>query len=57
MANTFLTPSVIGREALMILENNLVATSLFNRGQTSTFTGAKVGDTISIRKPASFTAQ
>lgn len=57
MANTFLTPSVIGREALMILENNLVATSLFNRGQTATFTGAKVGDTISIRKPASFTAQ
>jgi len=57
MANTLLTPSVIGREALMILENNLIATALFNRGQTSTFTGAKVGDTISIRKPASFTAQ
>ena len=56
MANTLLTPSVIGREALMILENNLVATALFNRGQTNTWSGAKVGDTISIRKPASFTA-
>ena len=25
MANTFLTPQIIGREALMILQNNLVA--------------------------------
>ena len=57
MANTLLTPSVIGREALMILENNLVATGLFHRGHTEEFTGAKVGDTITIRAPASFTAQ
>jgi len=56
MANTFLTPSVIGREALMILENNLVAAGLFHRGHTNEFTGAKVGDTISVRGPASFTA-
>ena len=57
MANTFLTPSVVGREALMILENNLVAAGLFHRGHTSEFTGAKVGDTITVRGPASFTAQ
>lgn len=57
MANTFLTPSIIGREALMILENNLVAASLFHRGHTEEFTGAKRGDTISIRKPATFVAQ
>ena len=57
MANTILTPSVVGREALMILENNLVATGLFHRGHTTEFTGAKVGDTISVRAPASFTAQ
>lgn len=57
MANTFLTPSIIGKEALLILENELVATSLFHRGHTQEFTGSKVGDTISIRGPAAFTAQ
>ena len=57
MPNMFLTPSVIGREALMILENQLVATQLFHRGHTEEFTGAKVGDTITVRGPASFTAQ
>ena len=57
MANTILTPSVVGREALMILENNLVAASLFHRGHTEEFTGAKRGDTVSIRGPASFSAQ
>ena len=57
MANTFLTPSIIGKEALMILENELVATQLFHRGHTAEFTGAKVSDTITVRGPASFTAQ
>ena len=51
MPNMFLTPSVIGREALMILENQLVATQLFHRGHTEEFTGAKVGDTITVRGP------
>lgn len=57
MANTFLTPSIIAREALLILENNLVATNLFHRGHAEEFIGAKVGDTITIRQPAAFTAQ
>lgn len=57
MANSFLTPSVIGNEALMILENELVAANLFNRSYANDFVGAKVGDTISIRGPASFQAQ
>tara|TARA_R100000655_G_scaffold8377_3_gene21909 strand:+ start:5336 stop:6436 length:1101 start_codon:yes stop_codon:yes gene_type:complete len=56
MANTFITPSIVAREALLILENNLVATNLFNRGYQGEFQGAKVGDTITIREPASFTA-
>tara|TARA_Y100001963_G_scaffold97935_1_gene134773 strand:- start:5828 stop:6931 length:1104 start_codon:yes stop_codon:yes gene_type:complete len=57
MANTFITPSVVAREALMILENNLVAANLFDKSHVTDFTGAKVGDTITIRGPASFTAQ
>ena len=56
MANTFITPSIVAREALMILENNLVAANLFDRSHVSDFTGAKVGDTITIRGPAAFTA-
>lgn len=57
MANTFLTPDIIAREALLVLENNLVAASLFHRGHTQEFTGAKVGDNITVRGPATFTAQ
>lgn len=50
-----LTPDVIARESLLILSNNLVAANLVHRGETSDFTGAKVGDSLTIRKPASFT--
>jgi hypothetical protein len=57
MSNSLITPSIVAREALMILENNLVAANLFHRGHTSDFTGAKVGDTITVRGPAAFTAQ
>lgn len=55
MANTFLTPSVIAQEALMILENNTIAANLFYRDYTAEFTGASIGDTVTIRRPASFT--
>lgn len=56
MANTLLTPSVLGREALMILKNNTVAASLAYRDNESDFAGSKVGDTITIRKPATLVA-
>jgi len=55
MANTFLTPSIIAREALMALENNLVLAGLVYRNYSEEF--ARVGDTITIRRPATFTAQ
>ena len=57
MANTLLTPTIIAREALMILENELILTNLVHRGHTAEFTGAKVGNAITVRGPASFTAQ
>lgn len=53
MANTFLTPSIIAQEALMQLENNLVFGNLVNRNYSSEFR-AKVGDTITVRKPITF---
>lgn len=55
MPNTLLTPSIIAREALMVLENNLVFAGLVHRDYSEEF--AKVGDTITVRKPATFTAQ
>ena len=56
MGNTFLTPSVIAREALMVLRNNLVFGGLVHRDYSQEFT-AKIGDTVTIRKPATFEAK
>lgn len=55
MANTFLTPDIIAREALMQLRNNAVMANLVHRDFSNEF--AAVGDTITVRKPATFTAQ
>lgn len=55
MANTILTPEVIAREALMVLRNNAVMAKLVHRDYSDEFVGA-VGDTITVRKPATFVA-
>jgi P22 coat protein - gene protein 5 len=58
MANTMLTAAIIAREALMILENNLVIADKVYRGYESEFdkniNGYKIGDTVTIRKPAQY---
>ena len=56
MPNTILTPDIIAREALMVLRNNAVMSRLVHRDYSSEFV-AGVGDTITIRKPATFTAK
>lgn len=56
MANTILTPDIIAREALMVLRNNAVMANLVHRDYSDEFV-AGVGDTITIRKPASFAAK
>lgn len=56
MANTFLTPDVIARAALATLYENTVAAQLVHRDYSTEFV-AKVGDTITIRKPAVFEAE
>lgn len=55
MPNTFITPEIIAREALMVLRNNAVMANLVHRDYSNEFVGA-VGDTITIRKPATFEA-
>ena len=53
--NTILTPDIIAREALMVLRNNAVMAKLVHRDYSEDFVGA-VGDTITVRKPATFIA-
>lgn len=57
MANSFLTPDIIARRALATLYENLVMLPLVYTDLSSEFTGQKVGDTISIRKPVVFEAK
>ena len=54
MANSLITPSIIAKEGLMQLENNLVMAGLVHRDYSKEFT--KVGSTISVRKPVRFVA-
>lgn len=56
MANTVLTPNIIAREALMVLRNNAVMANLVYRDYANEFVNG-VGDTITIRKPATFEAK
>jgi len=54
-SNVIATPSIIAKEALIALENNLVFAGLAYKAYSKEY--RKVGDTITIRKPATFTAQ
>lgn len=54
MANTFITPSVIASRALATLYNTIVLAGLVHRDYDQAFSG-KVGDTITVRTPATFT--
>ena len=52
MSNTTLTPSIISKETLVMLENNLVAAGKVNRKFEDQF--VKIGSTLTIRKPNRF---
>lgn len=52
MANAVITPTIIAKEALMQLENNLVMGNLVHREYKNEF--VKVGATVNIRKPVKF---
>lgn len=54
MANSLITPSIIAKEALVQLENNLGMANNVHREYKKEF--VKVGDTVSIRKPVKFYA-
>ena len=52
MANTLITPSIIAKEALFHLENNLILGDKVHRQYKKEF--VKIGDTVTIRKPVKF---
>lgn len=56
MSNNLLTISQITQEALMVLENELTFTADVNRDYNDQFaiTGAKIGNTVNVRRPARF---
>ncbi|MFZ1109471.1 MAG: P22 phage major capsid protein family protein [Rhodomicrobium sp.] len=54
MASTLLTPSIIAKEGLMQLDNNLVAANMVYRAYESEFGEAKIGDTLTIRRPVKY---
>mgnify|MGYP003337285635 FL=1 len=56
MSNNLLTISKITNEALMVLENSLTFASGVERSYDDNFAvvGAKIGNTLNIRKPGRF---
>jgi hypothetical protein len=56
LANTLLTISMITREALRVLENNITFTKYVRRDFDDSFgrAGAKIGTVLNIRKPARY---
>ena len=52
MANALITPTIIAKEALMQLENNLVMANRVHREYKKEF--VKVGSSVNIRKPVKF---
>lgn len=59
MANTILTPQMITREALRILHQKLNFIGNINRQYDDSFanSGAKIGDTLSVRLPNQYTVR
>jgi hypothetical protein len=61
VSNTLITPTMIAKEALMQLDNNLVYGNIVHRGYENEFgqvmNGNKPGDTIRIRKPVQFSVR
>ena len=56
MTQNIVTPSIVAKEALVQLSNNLVAAPLVHREYSSEFVSG-VGATINVRKPAVFDAK
>lgn len=55
MANTFITPTKVAKEALMLLKNSCLMGGKVHRDYKSDFSGPKTGNALQIRKPNRYT--
>lgn len=55
MADSILTPTIIAKEALIQLDNNLQMGNLVYRDYEKEFGPTKIGSTVTIRRPVQFT--
>jgi hypothetical protein len=55
MANTFITPSMVARDAAITLDNRLTVGAVVSRDKEVVFTGNKVGETITVTIPPAIT--
>ncbi|MDJ0404028.1 P22 phage major capsid protein family protein [Rhodococcus erythropolis] len=57
MANTLLTPDVLARQSLVTLHENTVMLPLVYKDLSREFEGTAIGETVNVRRPATFTAK
>lgn len=55
MANTFITPEMVARDAAITLQDRLIVGNLVSRDKEAIFTGSKVGDSIKVTVPPAVT--
>jgi hypothetical protein len=55
MSNTFITPSMVIRDANLVLKDDLIVGNLVNRSIENTF-ATKVGSSVSVKVPPTFSA-
>jgi len=51
MANTFVTPTLVARDAAISLSNRLLVGNLITRDKENMFTAAKIGDAVTVTVP------
>ncbi len=51
MSNTFVTPTMVARDASIVLNNLLVVGNLVGRDKEAQFTGSKIGDSMKVTVP------
>lgn len=51
MANTFITPTMVARDAAISLSNRLLVGNLVTRDKENLFTAAKIGDSVKVTVP------
>lgn len=51
MPNTFITPTMVARDAAITLANRLIVGNLVNRDKEAIFNGSKVGQTVKVTRP------